>query len=194
MRKAPDRAQGQAEGGVQQPQGHPEEVAADEAGGLPGNGGEDHLEGLDQDEHQGRQGPRGLEDGLDPMFIGAEARYMAHLAPQVAAVVKPPEQQPQDEKGQNQQSPEPRSVPRREDSGPIFSHLAKHSLFTINPAPFGITRQSGFFRVFIRPQKRLAPREPAGFSISQPWKWKNTFYNSSRCQALIQWYKYSRYR
>ena len=96
------------------------------------------------DEHQGRQGPRRLEDGLDPMFIGAEAGYMAHLAPQEAAVVKGPEQQPQGEKGQNQQSPEPRPVLRRENSVPFFSHLSKNSLFTINPAPSGIGRQARF--------------------------------------------------
>jgi len=78
--KGPHRTQGQAQGGVQQAQGHPEQVAADETGGLPGDGSEDHLEGLEQDEHQGRQGPRGLDYGFNPLFVGAKAGYMAHLA------------------------------------------------------------------------------------------------------------------
>ena len=59
--KGAGRAQGQADGGVQQPQGRAEQIAADKAGGFPGNGSEDHLEGLEQDEGQGRQGPGGLE-------------------------------------------------------------------------------------------------------------------------------------
>ncbi len=192
-KKSAHRAQGQAEGGIQQTQGHPEQVAADEAGGLPGDGGEDHLEGLDQDEHQGRQGPRGLEDGLDPMFIGAEARYIAHLAPQEAAVVKAPEQQPQGEKGQNQQSPEPRSVlsarrfrsPLQSLSHALLVHHQRRALRyrKTNEILFGCL--SGV--------KKAGPREPAGFSISQP-DGRTSCYNSSRSQALIHWYKYSRYR
>ena len=80
-KKSPHRAQSQAEGGVQQAQGRPEQVAADETGGLPGDGGEDHLEGLDHDEHQGRQGPRVLEDGLDPVLVGTEAELYCTPGP-----------------------------------------------------------------------------------------------------------------
>ena len=57
--------QGQADGGVGQAQGHAEEVAAQEAGGLPGDGRENYLEGLDGDEQDGRQGPAAVEGGLD---------------------------------------------------------------------------------------------------------------------------------
>ena len=93
---------------------------------------------------------------------------MTHLAPQEAAVVKGPEQQAQGQKGQNQQSPEPRSALRQENLGPLFSHLAKVSLFTINPTPPGIGRQTRCFSGDYPASKRLIGKKPANFSISQP--------------------------
>ena len=97
MRKAHHRPEGQAQGGVEQPQGHPEQVAADEAGGFPGNGGEDHLEGLDQDEEaRGARGPAALRMDLIHLLVGAEAQSygIASWPHSEAAEVKTPERRP----------------------------------------------------------------------------------------------------
>ena len=73
MREGRHRAQRQPDGGVEKPQPLAEEIAAQEAGGLAGNGRDDHLQRLEHDEEHGREEAPLLERLLEEPLVVVEA-------------------------------------------------------------------------------------------------------------------------